>query len=79
MTVKAILFRKGSDIVTIKSTATLCDAVTILDMHRIGAVVITDADQSFSAYCQNEISYAHLLTTPELQAVVTFATSRSKR
>lgn len=45
MTVKAILSRKGSDIVTIKPTATLCDAVTVLDMHRIGAVVITDADQ----------------------------------
>ena len=45
MTVKAILSRKGSDIVTIKPAATLCDAVTVLDMHRIGAVVITDADQ----------------------------------
>ena len=63
MTVKAILSRKGSDIVTIKPTATLC---------------LTPIS-SFSAYCQNEISYAHLLTTPESQAVVTFATSRSKR
>ena len=38
MTVKAILSRKGSDIVT-------CDAVTVLDMRRIGAVVITDTNQ----------------------------------
>ena len=45
MTVKAILSRKGSDIVTIKPTATLCDAVTVLDMRRIGAVVITDSNQ----------------------------------
>lgn len=45
MTVKAILSRKGSDIVTIKPTATLCDAVTVLDMRRIGAVVITDTNQ----------------------------------
>jgi len=45
MTVKAILSRKGNDVVTIKPTATLCDAVRILDKHRIGVVVITDADQ----------------------------------
>ena len=43
MTVKAILSRKGNDVVTIKPTATLGDAVKILDMHRIGAVVITGA------------------------------------
>jgi len=41
MTVKAILSRKGNDVVTIKPTATLGDAIKILDMHRIGAVVIT--------------------------------------
>jgi CBS domain-containing protein len=45
MTVKAILSRKGNDVVTIEPTATLCDAVRILDKHRIGAVVIIDADQ----------------------------------
>jgi CBS domain-containing protein len=45
MTVKAILSRKGSDVVTIEPTATLCDAVKILDLHHIGAVVIIGADQ----------------------------------
>ena len=45
MTVKAILSRKGNEVVTIKPTATLCDAVKILDLHHIGAVVITGADQ----------------------------------
>ena len=45
MTVKAILSRKGNDVVTIKPTATLGDAVKILDMHRIGAVVITGTDR----------------------------------
>ena len=45
MTVKAILSRKGNDVVTIKPTATLGDAIKILDMHRIGAVVITGADR----------------------------------
>jgi CBS domain-containing protein len=45
MTVKAILSRKGNNVVTVDPTTTLCDAVKILDMHRIGAVVITGADQ----------------------------------
>ena len=45
MTVKAILSRKGNAVVTIEATATLCDAVKILDEHKIGAVVITGADQ----------------------------------
>jgi len=45
MTVKAILSHKGNDVVTIKPTATLCDAAEILDEHGIGAVVITGADQ----------------------------------
>jgi CBS domain-containing protein len=45
MTVKAILSRKGNDVVTIEPTVTLCDAIKILDEHRIGAVVITGADR----------------------------------
>jgi len=45
MTVEAILSHKGNDVVTIKPTATLCDAAKILDEHGIGAVVITGADQ----------------------------------
>jgi CBS domain-containing protein len=45
MTVKAILSRKGNDVVTIEPTARLCDAVKILDHHHIGAVVITGADR----------------------------------
>src|SRR6516165_2461438 len=45
MTVEAILSHKGNDVVTIKPTATLCDAAEILNEHGIGAVVITGADQ----------------------------------
>ena len=45
MTVKAILSRKGNEVVTIKPTATLCDAVKIMDLHHIGAVVIAGADR----------------------------------
>jgi CBS domain-containing protein len=45
MTVKAILSRKGNSVITIEPTVPLCDAVKILEEHRIGAVVITGPDQ----------------------------------
>ncbi len=41
MTVKAILSRKGGDVVTIAPTAPLVDAVKLLSERRIGAIVIT--------------------------------------
>jgi len=55
MTVKAILSRKGNDVVTLKPTATLGDAVKILDMHRIGAVVITDGDQILGILSERDV------------------------
>ena len=48
MTVKAILSRKGSDVVTIAPSATLSDAVRSLAEHRIGAIVITGAGDRVS-------------------------------
>ena len=45
MTVKAILFQKGSAVITVEPTMSLCDAVKILDEHQIGAAVVTDAQQ----------------------------------
>ncbi len=45
MTVKAILSRKGSDVVTADPNATLAEAVRILAARRIGAVVVTGADR----------------------------------
>jgi CBS domain-containing protein len=44
MTVKAILSRKGSDVVTIAPTASLTDAVKLLAERRIGAIVVTGPD-----------------------------------
>ena len=44
MTVKAILSRKGGDVVTIAPTASLTDAVKLLAQRRIGAVVVTGPD-----------------------------------
>lgn len=45
MTVKAIMSRKGSDVLTIEPNATLATAVKLLAERRIGALVITGADQ----------------------------------
>lgn len=45
MTVKAILSRKGGDVVTIAPTASLAEAAKLLAERRIGAIVITSADQ----------------------------------
>jgi CBS domain-containing protein len=44
MTVKAILSRKGRDVVTIVPTANLSEAAKLLAQRRIGAVVVTGAD-----------------------------------
>jgi CBS domain-containing protein len=44
MTVKAILSRKGRDVLTIAPTAQLSEAVKLLAEKRIGAVIVTGAD-----------------------------------
>ena len=44
MTVRAILSRKGRDVVTIAPTANLSDAVRMLAERRIGAVIVTGPD-----------------------------------
>ena len=44
MTVKAILSRKGGDIVTIAPTASLSAAVKLLAERRIGALIVTGPD-----------------------------------
>jgi CBS domain-containing protein len=45
MTVKAMLARKGSDVVTIEPTATVAAATRVLSDRRIGALVVTGADR----------------------------------
>jgi len=45
MTVKAILSRKGNDVLTIDPNATLAAAIKLLAERKIGAVVITGADR----------------------------------
>ena len=45
MTVKAILSRKGSSVVTMEPAATLAAAIATLAQHRIGALVVLGADR----------------------------------
>ena len=45
MTVKAILSRKGNDVVTAEPSASLAEVVRVLSARRIGAVVVTGADR----------------------------------
>jgi len=45
MTVKAILSRKGANVVTADPNASLGEAVKTLAAHRIGAIVVTGADR----------------------------------
>ena len=45
MTVKTVLATKGSEVITIGPTATLEQAIAVLDRHRIGAVVVLGADE----------------------------------
>ena len=44
MTVRSVLSHKGRDVVTIAPTATLSEAVKLLSERRIGAVIVTGAD-----------------------------------
>jgi len=45
MTVRSILERKGRNVVTIAPEQTLADAAKLLSDHRIGAVVLVNAEQ----------------------------------
>ena len=58
MTVKAILSRKGGDVVTIEPTANLSEAVKLLAERRIGALVVTGPDSAWSASCPSATSCA---------------------
>lgn len=45
MTVKSVLARKGSNVTTIEPTANVAAAVKLLGEQRIGALVVTGAEQ----------------------------------
>ncbi|PRD41992.1 inosine-5-monophosphate dehydrogenase [Phyllobacterium phragmitis] len=46
MTVRSILERKGHDVVSVTPDASIIEAVAILAMHRIGALVICDGEKA---------------------------------
>ncbi len=45
MTVKAILERKGYDVLTLGPNEKLVEAIRMLAEHRVGALVITNGDR----------------------------------
>jgi len=53
MTVRAILARKGHDVVTIAPAATLSEAVKLLSERRIGAVIVTGQTIAWPVSCQS--------------------------
>ena len=60
MTVRAILSRKGRNVITIEPTATLQAAIAALAEHGIGAVVVLGRIGARSAFSRNAMSCAHL-------------------
>ncbi len=44
MRISDVIRRKGDDVVTIRTDATVAQLLAILDEHRIGAVVVSDDD-----------------------------------
>ena len=59
MHVETILQAKGSLVYTLPETASLADAVSLLNTHNIGALVVTSAAMKLPGYCRSAISFAN--------------------
>ena len=55
MLVETILQSKGREVTTITSTATIADAVSLLNSHRIGAVVVVDAGRVVGILSERDV------------------------
>lgn len=60
MRIHDILRRKGDSVVTVRSDATLADLLALLGEHRIGAVVVSDADGEVTGVVSERDVIAHL-------------------
>src|SRR5699024_6951337 len=60
MRIHDILRRKGDSVVTIRSDATLTDLLVVLTEHRIGAVVVSDADGEVTGIVSERDVIIHL-------------------
>ena len=81
-TVKAILDRKGREVVTLAPQASIGEAATTLNEHRIGAIVVTSADGGIAGiFTERDLvravakSGAACLTQP-LSSIMTAAVQR---
>lgn len=52
---KAILKRKGSDVISIASTATVLDAARMMNDRKIGALVVIDEDHLMGIFTERDI------------------------
>jgi CBS domain-containing protein len=69
MRISEILRRKGDAVVTIRSDATLADLLDLLDEHRIGACVVSDADRKVLGIVSERDVVVHLHRAPEQRTV----------
>ena len=60
MTVKAIVCRKGTDVITIDPTVSLANAAKTLSKRGIGALIITGPTGRSTAYCPSATLCGHL-------------------
>ncbi|MEE6282660.1 CBS domain-containing protein [Georgenia sp. MJ170] len=70
MRISEILRRKGDAVVTIRSDATLADLLDLLDEHRIGACVVSDADRTVLGIVSERDVVVHLHRAPEQRTVL---------
>jgi CBS domain-containing protein len=65
MRISDVLRRKGDTVVTIRSDATVADLLELLAEHRIGAVVVSDAEGSVDGVVSERDIVLHLRTSAD--------------
>jgi CBS domain-containing protein len=53
--VRDLLTRKGPNVVTVPTTATVLDAARLMNEHRIGGVVVTDGERPTGIFTERDI------------------------
>ena len=79
MTVRAILSRKGNDVITIEPTVTLSAAVKTLAEHRIGAVVVVGPDAQVAGILSERDSPLARASAPTSRSSASSATANRQR
>ncbi len=62
MRIADVVKRKGAEVVTVRSDATVTELLALLDEHRIGAVVVSDDDGSVHGIVSERDIVRHLHT-----------------